>query len=214
LRDAGYRTALSGKMHFCGADQLHGFEERLTTDIYPADYSWTPDWEHPELRPSWYHNMLSVVQAGPGRRSNQLDFDEEVVYAARLLWRDLLRRRPARRAREDARRLRARREHAGAVHRRPRRHAGRARALVQDDLARERGARAAGGGASGRSHTTAGQALGLHHRLAADAGRDRAGRPRGGLRGAGRWPQPAAASLGYRRPRRGAGRVLRRGRRG
>ena len=33
LRDAGYRTALSGKMHFCGADQLHGFEERLTTDI-------------------------------------------------------------------------------------------------------------------------------------------------------------------------------------
>jgi choline-sulfatase len=70
-------------MHFCGADQLHGFEERLTTDIYPADYSWTPDWEHPEARPSWYHNMLSVVQAGPCRRSNQLDFDEEVVYAAR-----------------------------------------------------------------------------------------------------------------------------------
>jgi choline-sulfatase len=83
LREAGYRTALSGKMHFCGADQLHGFEERLTTDIYPADYSWTPDWEHPELRSSWYHNMLSVVQAGPCRRSNQLDFDEEVVYAAR-----------------------------------------------------------------------------------------------------------------------------------
>jgi len=25
-------------MHFCGADQLHGFEERLTTDIYPADF--------------------------------------------------------------------------------------------------------------------------------------------------------------------------------
>jgi len=83
LRQAGYRTALSGKMHFCGPDQLHGFEERLTTDIYPADYGWTPDWEHPEIRPSWYHNMLSVIQAGPCRRSNQLDFDEEVVYAAR-----------------------------------------------------------------------------------------------------------------------------------
>src|SRR5579862_4508958 len=83
LRAAGYQTVLSGKMHFCGADQLHGFEERLTTDIYPADYSWTPDWEHPEIRPSWYHNMLSVVQAGPCRRSNQLDFDEEVVYTAR-----------------------------------------------------------------------------------------------------------------------------------
>jgi choline-sulfatase len=83
LRQAGYRTALAGKMHFCGPDQLHGFEERLTTDIYPADYGWTPDWEHPETRPSWYHNMLSVVQAGPCRRSNQLDFDEEVVFTAR-----------------------------------------------------------------------------------------------------------------------------------
>ena len=29
LRRSGYRTILSGKMHFCGADQLHGFEERL-----------------------------------------------------------------------------------------------------------------------------------------------------------------------------------------
>ena len=83
LRQAGYRTALSGKMHFCGPDQLHGFEERLTTDIYPADFGWTPDWEHPEVRPSWFHNMLSVIQAGPCQRSNQLDFDEEVVYAAR-----------------------------------------------------------------------------------------------------------------------------------
>jgi choline-sulfatase len=83
LRAAGYRTVLSGKMHFCGPDQLHGFEERLTTDIYPADFGWTPDWEHPEARPSWYHNMLSVTEAGPCLRSNQLDFDEEVIYAAR-----------------------------------------------------------------------------------------------------------------------------------
>jgi choline-sulfatase len=83
LRLAGYRTALAGKMHICGADQLHGFEERLTTDIYPADYGWTPDWEDFQTRPSWYHNMLSVTQAGPCLRSNQLDFDEEVAYAAR-----------------------------------------------------------------------------------------------------------------------------------
>ena len=33
LRRAGYLTTLSGKMHFVGPDQLHGFEERLTTDI-------------------------------------------------------------------------------------------------------------------------------------------------------------------------------------
>ena len=44
LRQAGYQTILSGKMHFCGPDQLHGFEERLTTDIYPADFGWTPAW--------------------------------------------------------------------------------------------------------------------------------------------------------------------------
>ncbi len=82
MRGAGYRTVLSGKMHFCGPDQLHGFEERLTTDIYPADYGWTPDWNRPHDRPYWYHDMSSVVDAGPCLRSNQLDFDDEVAFAA------------------------------------------------------------------------------------------------------------------------------------
>lgn len=82
LRHAGYRTALTGKMHFCGPDQLHGFEERLTTDIYPADYGWFPDWTDFESRPTWYHNMSSVTQAGPTVRTNQLDFDDEVVFHA------------------------------------------------------------------------------------------------------------------------------------
>jgi choline-sulfatase len=82
LRHLGYRTILSGKMHFCGPDQLHGFEERLTTDIYPADYGWTPDWDHPLERPDWYHNMNSVTQAGLCVRTNQLDFDDEVTFTA------------------------------------------------------------------------------------------------------------------------------------
>ncbi len=82
LRRLGYRTVLSGKMHFCGPDQLHGFEERLTTDIYPADYGWTPDWDHPLDRPNWYHNMSSVIDAGLCIRTNQMDFDEEVAFAA------------------------------------------------------------------------------------------------------------------------------------
>lgn len=82
LRRAGYRTILSGKMHFCGPDQLHGFEERLTTDIYPADFGWTPDWDQPHARPSWYHNMSSVTDAGPCVRTNQIDFDDEVTFAA------------------------------------------------------------------------------------------------------------------------------------
>jgi choline-sulfatase len=97
LRDAGYQTVLSGKMHFCGADQLHGFEERLTTDIYPADFGWTPDWTRFEERPSWYHSMDSVTQAGPCARTNQVDFDDEVVFQARQKIFDLARskdRRP------------------------------------------------------------------------------------------------------------------------
>lgn len=80
LRARGYRTCLSGKMHFVGPDQLHGFEQRLTTDIYPSDFGWTPDWERPDHRFSWYHNMLSVAQAGTCAASNQLDYDEEVAF--------------------------------------------------------------------------------------------------------------------------------------
>src|SRR6266700_6234992 len=77
VRSAGYQTALAGKMHFCGPDQLHGFEERLTTDIYPSDFGWTPDWRNFDVRPAWYHTMDSVTQAGSCTRTNQIDFDDE-----------------------------------------------------------------------------------------------------------------------------------------
>ena len=82
LRASGYRTCLSGKMHFVGADQLHGFEERVTSDMYPADFGWTPTWEQPEKIYWWFHNMLSVTEAGPYERSLEMDYDEEVAFAA------------------------------------------------------------------------------------------------------------------------------------
>ncbi len=83
LRRAGYRTCLSGKMHFVGPDQLHGFEERLTTDVYPADFGWTPDYRKPGERIEWwYHNMGSVTGAGVAEITNQLEFDDEVAYHA------------------------------------------------------------------------------------------------------------------------------------
>jgi choline-sulfatase len=87
LRGRGYLTCLSGKMHFVGPDQLHGFEERLTPDIYPAEFAWIPNWDEPEERIDWwYHNMLSVKQAGVAEATNQLDFDDEVAFhAARFL---------------------------------------------------------------------------------------------------------------------------------
>ncbi len=92
LRGAGYHTALSGKMHFVGPDQLHGFEERLTTDIYPADFGWTPDYRKPGERIDWwYHNLGSVTGAGVAEATNQLDYDDEVAFHAEAKIRDLAR---------------------------------------------------------------------------------------------------------------------------
>jgi choline-sulfatase len=81
LRRAGYQTVLSGKMHFVGPDQSHGFERRLTTDIYPADFGWTPDYRKPGERIDWwYHNFGSVTGAGVAEISNQMEFDDEVAF--------------------------------------------------------------------------------------------------------------------------------------
>ncbi len=92
LRNAGYATCLSGKMHFVGPDQLHGFEERLTTDIYPADFGWTPDYRKPGERIDWwYHNMGSVTGAGVAEISNQMEYDDEVAHLAEQKLYDLAR---------------------------------------------------------------------------------------------------------------------------
>ena len=92
LRRAGYYTALSGKMHFVGPDQLHGFEERFTTDIYPADFGWTPDYRKPGERIDWwYHNMGSVTGAGVAEITNQLEYDDNVCHEAKMKIFDLAR---------------------------------------------------------------------------------------------------------------------------
>ena len=92
LRAAGYQTCLVGKMHFIGPDQLHGFESRLTTDIYPADFGWTPNWDDAERRiAGWFHNMDSVVNAGIAEATNQLDYDDDVGFQAERKLRDLAR---------------------------------------------------------------------------------------------------------------------------
>ena len=83
LRRAGYQTVLAGKMHFVGPDQMHGFEERLTTDIYPADFGWTPDYRKPGERIDWwYHNLGSVTDAGVAEITNQLEYDDDVCHQA------------------------------------------------------------------------------------------------------------------------------------
>src|SRR5699024_9515240 len=68
LRRAGYHTALVGRMHFIGPDQHHGFEPRLTTDVYPAD------------RLQWYHDADAAHTAGVSQATVQQDFDDEVTF--------------------------------------------------------------------------------------------------------------------------------------
>lgn len=97
LRRSGYQTSLSGKMHFVGPDQLHGFEERLTSDVYPSDFGWTPDYRKPGERADWwYHNMGSVTGAGVAEITNQLEFDDEVAHNGRAKVYELARGRDER----------------------------------------------------------------------------------------------------------------------
>ncbi len=80
MRALGYRTCLSGKMHFVGPDQLHGFERRLTTDIYPGDFAWTADWSVEGFEGATDIRVLTT--SGICARSVQIDYDEDVTHKA------------------------------------------------------------------------------------------------------------------------------------
>ena len=91
LRDQNYHTVLCGKMHFIGPDQEHGFNERITTDIYPSNFAWTPNWIVGErYRPTGI-NMRAVVDSGTCIRGLQIDYDEEVEHAGVQKLHDLAR---------------------------------------------------------------------------------------------------------------------------
>lgn len=89
LKAAGYHSSLVGKMHFVGADQMHGFDERLTIDIYPASFQWTGDWN--VAMQSHSNDARSFTLAGPVTRNVQMDYDEEVLHRARRKLFDLAR---------------------------------------------------------------------------------------------------------------------------
>ncbi|NKB26837.1 MAG: sulfatase-like hydrolase/transferase [Rhodobacteraceae bacterium] len=92
LRHLGYHTVLSGKMHFIGPDQMHGFDERTVTDVYPSGFDWVADWDAgPAFVPS-ATGLNGVVDAGPAARTLQEDFDEEVAHASVQTIYDLARR--------------------------------------------------------------------------------------------------------------------------
>lgn len=88
LRLLGYQTCLSGKMHYIGPDQLHGFDERLTTDIYPSDFNWAANWtvghggDAPERLLAAAGEVNGIKMSGIYKRTIQLDFDDEVCFKA------------------------------------------------------------------------------------------------------------------------------------
>lgn len=76
LRRAGYHTAVSGKTHFIGPDQYHGFNERLTPCIYPTHFAFMHPWSK---GPYWIQGtsiQVGLAKAGPSETNGQLLFDE------------------------------------------------------------------------------------------------------------------------------------------
>lgn len=83
-RRAGYHTVIAGKCHFIGVDQLHGFEDRTTSDICPAEPIWFSHWDRDGERPlPWYHTFDNVKTSGLAERSTQQDHDDGVAFTAR-----------------------------------------------------------------------------------------------------------------------------------
>ena len=88
LTNMGYDTVLSGKMHFVGPDQLHGFTKRFTTDIYPSNFSWLPNYVDKEkhiLQSEQWGNAYNYRKVTAGVRSwnDGLTYDEETHSRAR-----------------------------------------------------------------------------------------------------------------------------------
>jgi choline-sulfatase len=83
LTNAGYDTVLTGKMHFIGPDQLHGFRRRLTTDVFPAGVDWVPVVDEHGRFPAGGH-ARHYADPDPGVRAwtQFLDFDEETQFRA------------------------------------------------------------------------------------------------------------------------------------
>lgn len=83
LTNAGFDTVLSGKMHFVGPDQLHGFRRRLTTDVFPAGVDWVPVVDEQGRFPGGGHARHYALP-DPGVRvwTQFLHFDEEAQHQA------------------------------------------------------------------------------------------------------------------------------------
>jgi choline-sulfatase len=79
LRTAGYDVVLSGKQHFVGADQLHGFRAQLARDLHAEHAHPTFAWDDGtrEATQPW----PSLKQAGPGT-TTEIEVDDQVEETA------------------------------------------------------------------------------------------------------------------------------------
>ena len=94
LGAAGYRTALIGRMHFIGPDQLHGFAEREIGD-HSSNWPGSEGFDHGVLKGTAGPTVTSVEMSGAG--CNAYDLKDRDTAAAAVSW---LRRRGQRAARE------------------------------------------------------------------------------------------------------------------
>ena len=82
--NVGYEVVLSGKMHFVGPDQLHGFQRRLNTDVYPSGFIWSYpllDENDPEAMAFDFAPQYQAQNIGAGW-STELQYDEETHFRA------------------------------------------------------------------------------------------------------------------------------------
>jgi len=76
LRRANYRTVASGKCHFIGPDQAHGFNERLTPDIFHSDFGPLPDWTLGPVLNKGTDVQTMLRMLGPHKWTKQMGFDQ------------------------------------------------------------------------------------------------------------------------------------------
>jgi len=69
-----YESVLSGKMHFVGPDQLHGYDKRLIPSIYPSDFEWTKNRLKKEPRShakAYMGENIQIIQEGVDLERNK-----------------------------------------------------------------------------------------------------------------------------------------------
>jgi choline-sulfatase len=82
LTVAGYETVLSGRMHFVGPDQRHGYEKRFVGDLTPSFPGMDNEAEiYGGLKRTSNQSRISIEKSGAGS-SAVLCFDEDVTNKA------------------------------------------------------------------------------------------------------------------------------------